>query len=54
MLNRFKMAKHFELSIEKGRLSYQRNEQSIETEQGVAHSFRRMNGAWLAILVQFG
>ena len=35
MLNRFKMAKHFELSIEKGRLSYQRNEQSIETEQAL-------------------
>ena len=35
VLHRFKMGKHFELSIEKGRLSYQRNEQSIETEQAL-------------------
>ena len=35
VLGRFKMSKHFELSIEEGRLSYQRNEQSIETEQAL-------------------
>jgi hypothetical protein len=35
VLHRFKMGKHFEVSIEKGRLSYQHNEQSIETEQAL-------------------
>ena len=34
-LSRFKMGKHFELSIEKGSLSYQRNQQSIETEKAL-------------------
>ena len=34
-LSRFKMGKHFELSIEKGSLSYQRNQPSIETEKAL-------------------
>jgi transposase len=33
VINRFKMAKHFEVSIEEGRLSYRRREEQIRQEQ---------------------
>jgi transposase len=35
VLNRFKMAKHFDVTIEAGRMSWQRNQQAVETEEAL-------------------